>query len=181
MIAPLQTKLVHSHNLLERQEKLVTLGTLAAGIAHEIRNPLTSLKARRSTLEKHLQTGPAARKETDIIGAEISRLERIVQDVLSFARPSDPKLETIAADTLLRDVQGLPRASLNGMAARSSIKPGPATARPSALCCHAKSMILPGMGIATQPARQPVFKPKLDFLQAGRTTRRISLKFVSPP
>jgi signal transduction histidine kinase len=107
MIAPLQTKLVHSQQLLERQEKLVTLGTLAAGIAHEIRNPLTSLKARLYTLEKHLQTVPAARKDTDIIGAEISRLERIVQDVLSFARPSDPRLETIAADTLLRDVQGL--------------------------------------------------------------------------
>ena len=107
MIAPLQTKLVQSQNLLERQEKLVTLGTLAAGIAHEIRNPLTSLKARLYTLEKHLQTVPAARKDTDIINAEISRLERIVQDVLSFARPSDPKLETIAADTLLRDVQGL--------------------------------------------------------------------------
>ena len=107
MIAPLQTKLVHSQRLLERQEKLVTLGTLAAGIAHEIRNPLTSLKARLYTLEKHLQTVPAARKDTDIIGAEISRLERIVQDVLSFARPSDPTLETVAADALLRDVQGL--------------------------------------------------------------------------
>jgi len=66
MIAPLQTKLVQSQNLLERQEKLVTLGTLAAGIAHEIRNPLTSLKARLYTLEKHLQTVPAARKDTDI-------------------------------------------------------------------------------------------------------------------
>ncbi len=107
MIAPLQTKLVHSQNLLERQEKLVTLGTLAAGIAHEIRNPLTSLKARLYTLEKHLQTVPAARKDTDIISAEISRLERIVQDVLSFARPSDPELETLAADTLLHEVQGL--------------------------------------------------------------------------
>ena len=106
-IAPLQTKLVHSQSLLERQEKLATLGTLAAGIAHEIRNPLTSLKARLYTLEKHLQAVPAARKDTDIISAEISRLERIVQDVLSFARPADPKLETIAADTLLREVQGL--------------------------------------------------------------------------
>ncbi len=85
----------------------LTLGTLAAGIAHEIRNPLTSLKARLYTLEKHLQAVPAARKDTDIISAEISRLEHIVQDVLSFARPSDPKLETIAVDTLLRDVQGL--------------------------------------------------------------------------
>jgi signal transduction histidine kinase len=107
MIAPLRTKLVHSQTLLERQEKLVTLGTLAAGIAHEIRNPLTSLKARLYTLEKHLQGVPAARKDTDIISAEISRLERIVQDVLSFARPSDPKLIIIATDTLLREVQGL--------------------------------------------------------------------------
>ena len=54
-----------------------------------------------------MRTVPAARKDTDIISAEISRLERIVQDVLSFARPSDPKLETIATDTLLREVQGL--------------------------------------------------------------------------
>jgi signal transduction histidine kinase len=90
MIAPLRTKLVLSQTLLEKQEKLATLGTLAAGIAHEIRNPLTSLKARLYTLEKHLQAVPAARKDTDIISAEISRLERIVQDVLSFARPSIP-------------------------------------------------------------------------------------------
>ena len=107
MVAPLRTKLVHSQHLLEQQEKLATLGTLAAGIAHEIRNPLTSLKARLYTLEKHLRVVPAARKDTDIISAEISRLERIVQDVLSFARPADPRLETISADTLLREVQGL--------------------------------------------------------------------------
>jgi signal transduction histidine kinase len=106
-IAPLRTKLVRSQTLLERQQKLATLGTLAAGIAHEIRNPLTSLKARLYTLEKHLQTVPAARKDTDIISAEVSRLEHIVKDVLSFARPSDPKLEIIAADTVIREVQGL--------------------------------------------------------------------------
>ena len=107
LIAPLRTKLVRSQTLLEKQEKLATLGTLAAGIAHEIRNPLTSHKARLYTLEKHLQNVPAARKDTDIISAEISRLERIVQDVLSFARPSDPRFETIAADTIIREVHGL--------------------------------------------------------------------------
>ncbi len=83
------------------------IGTLAAGIAHEIRNPLTSLKARLHTLEKHLQVVPAARKDTNIISAEISRLERIVQDILSFARPSDPRLETLPAETVIREVRGL--------------------------------------------------------------------------
>jgi signal transduction histidine kinase len=125
LIAPLRTKLVHSQTLLERQEKLVTLGTLAAGIAHEIRNPLTSLKARLYTLEKHLQGVPAARKDTDIISAEISRLERIVQDVLSFARPSDPKLETIAANTLLAEVQGLMSPSLESREVQLVVESSP--------------------------------------------------------
>jgi signal transduction histidine kinase len=124
-IAPLRTRLVHSQNLLERQEKLATLGTLAAGIAHEIRNPLTSLKARLYTLEKHLQVVPAARKDTDIISAEISRLERIVQDVLSFARPSDPKLETLAAGTLLGEVQGLMAPSLESRNVKLTLESGP--------------------------------------------------------
>ncbi len=125
MIAPLRTKLVHSQHLLERQEKLATLGTLAAGIAHEIRNPLTSLKARLYTLEKHLVAVPAARRDTDIISAEISRLERIVQDVLSFARPSDPKLETVAADTLLREVQGLMSPGLESRGVKLVVESSP--------------------------------------------------------
>jgi signal transduction histidine kinase len=109
---------VEAERLLERQEKLATLGTLTAGIAHEIRNPLTSLKARLYTLEKHLQSVPAARKDTDIISAEISRLERIVQDALSFARPADPQLETLAADALLREVQGLMSPALESRAVK---------------------------------------------------------------
>jgi len=122
LIAPLRTRLVQSQLLLERQTKLATLGTLAAGIAHEIRNPLTSLKARLYTLEKHLQAVPAARKDTDIIGTEISRLERIVQDVLSFARPADPQFEIIEAATLLREVQGLMSPGLEGRGVKLALE-----------------------------------------------------------
>jgi signal transduction histidine kinase len=119
-----QAKL-QTERLLERREKLAVLGTLTAGMAHEIRNPLTSLKARLYTLEKRLQDVPAARKDTDIINAEISRLERIVQNALSFARPADPKLETIAADTLLREVQGLMSASLESREVQLMFESGP--------------------------------------------------------
>jgi signal transduction histidine kinase len=125
LIAPLRTRLVRSQNLLERQEKLATLGTLAAGIAHEIRNPLTSLKARLYTLEKHLQEVPAARKDTDIINAEISRLERIVREVLNFARPAPPKLERLAAEEVLREVQGLMGPTLEGRGVKLAVDCAP--------------------------------------------------------
>jgi signal transduction histidine kinase len=125
-VAPLRMKLVASQTLLERREKLAVLGTLAAGIAHEIRNPLTSLKARLYTLDKHLQTPPAARRDTEIIGAEIDRLERIVRDVLSFAQPFEPKLEMIAADTVLCEVKGLmaPNLEARSVALTVEARPG---------------------------------------------------------
>jgi signal transduction histidine kinase len=124
-IGPLRTQLAHSQSLLERQEKLATLGTLAAGIAHEIRNPLTSLKARLYTLEKHLRVVPAARKDTDIINSEINRLEHIVQDVLSFARPAEPKLETLATVPMLREVQGLMAPNLESLNVKLVVEAGP--------------------------------------------------------
>ncbi len=125
-IAPLRGRLVQSQSLLEKREKLAVLGTLAAGIAHEIRNPLTSLKARLYTLEKHLQELPAARKDTEIIGAEILRLERIVQDVLSFARPSEPRRETLSVQTVLKEVQGLMAPNLESRRVHLTLEAGPA-------------------------------------------------------
>jgi signal transduction histidine kinase len=112
LIAPLRTRLVQSEDLLERQEKLVTLGTLAAGIAHEIRNPLTSIKARLYTLGKNIKGNPAGLADAGVIGDEIARLERIVQDVLSFARPSEPRRVVARADAPLVEVHALMAGSL---------------------------------------------------------------------
>jgi signal transduction histidine kinase len=107
MIAPLRVKLVESHAIIERQEKLASLGVLAAGVAHEIRNPLTAIKARLFTLQKMLNPDSSEAEDAAVIGTEISRLERIVRDVLQFARPGDPKLATLAAEVPLREVQTL--------------------------------------------------------------------------
>ncbi len=119
------TKLVQSEALLERQEKLATLGTLATGIAHEIRNPLTSIKARLYTLGKHIRGNEAGTDDAGIISAEITRLERIVQDVLQFARPSDPQLAVTPADVPLREVHALMAPTLEKSRVQLRLEPGP--------------------------------------------------------
>src|SRR6266436_38106 len=107
LIAPLRVRLVENQALMERQEKLASLGMLAAGVAHEIRNPLTAIKAWLFIQQKHLQPGTQEQADTEVIASEISRLERLVKDVLLFARPSEPHLVTVPVEQPLREVQTL--------------------------------------------------------------------------
>jgi signal transduction histidine kinase len=107
LIAPLQVKLVESQALLARQEKLASLGVVAAGVAHEIRNPLTAIKAWLFMRRRNLQPGTQEHADAEVISGEIDRLERIVKDFLLFARPADPELKTIPAEQALREVQEL--------------------------------------------------------------------------
>jgi signal transduction histidine kinase len=107
LIAPLRVQLVESRQLVERQEKLASLGMLAAGVAHEIRNPLTAIKAWLYLQQKHLAPGTPEFADAELIGGELNRLERIVKDFLQFARPSEPELAAIAADAPLREARTL--------------------------------------------------------------------------
>lgn len=118
MIAPLRVKLVESQSLVERHEKLASLGLLAAGVAHEIRNPLTAIKAALFIQQKKFQPGSQEHADASLVEREILRLERIVNDFLQFARPSEPELTVIPADLILMETQHFLEAQL----ARNNIR-----------------------------------------------------------
>lgn len=107
LVAPLRIKLVESQELAERHEKLASLGLLAAGVAHEIRNPLTAVKAALFLQQKRFAPGSPEYSDSEVIQREITRLERIVSDFLRFARPSEPKLQATTSEALLADVRSL--------------------------------------------------------------------------
>lgn len=102
MVAPLRSTLNESRATIERQEKLASLGVLAAGIAHEIRNPLTAIKVRLFTLRNSHSPGTSEHEDLEVIHNEINRLETIVRDFLQFARPAEPDLQTLPVGQLLR-------------------------------------------------------------------------------
>lgn len=104
IVVPLQERLRQSQRIIERQEKLSSLGVLAAGIAHEIRNPLTSIRVRLFTQQALLEKGSEAHEDNVFLTGEIARLERIVKDFLAFARPADPQCVPIALTRPLREL-----------------------------------------------------------------------------
>jgi len=84
--ARLYSRVFTSEDSLRRNEKLTTLGMLAAEIAHEIRNPLTVIKLLFDSLDLEFPPGDARQTDVDVIGEKLDHLEDIVGRVLSFGR-----------------------------------------------------------------------------------------------
>ncbi len=72
--------------------RLAVLGRLSAGMAHEIRNPLSGIGTNAQVLKRRLEAGDPRLRFVDFILEEVARLDRIIEDLLRFARPPEPRL-----------------------------------------------------------------------------------------
>ena len=108
-IAPLEERHVPGHVILfqdltelrqmeeavRRSERLAAVGGLAAGLAHEIRNPLASMCGSIEILGGSPRLDEQERRLMHVVLSEAERLEALVRDFLSFARPAPPRLEAL--------------------------------------------------------------------------------------
>ena len=89
---------------MKRAERLFAVGQLAAGLAHELRNPLWSVNGAVGILQRNAHLEPKHQKCLEIISKETQRLNRLLTDFLDFARPRPPKYQSISVDKLLDSV-----------------------------------------------------------------------------
>ena len=99
--ARLYEDLKRSKSYIRRADRLASLGTLTAGLAHEIRNPLVAIKTLTQLLPERLDDEEFRSQFLKIASGEVDRISSLVNELLDFARPSNPKWGLEDINTIL--------------------------------------------------------------------------------
>jgi two-component system sensor histidine kinase HydH len=86
---------------VRRKEKLAAIGGLAAGVAHELRNPLSSIKGIASYFKNKFDEDSSDKEMAGVMIHEVDRLNRVISELLEFARPPEIKLMTTDVNSLI--------------------------------------------------------------------------------
>ncbi len=92
---------------VKQAEKMATIGGMAAGIAHEFRNPLAAVSGAAQMLKSETQLSSPCRKLVEIIVRESDRLEGTIDDFLLFSKPAEPNPEWFSFKTLVEETIAL--------------------------------------------------------------------------
>ncbi len=95
------TERIETEKRIRESERLAHIGKLTTSLAHEIRNPLSSVKMNSQIILKNTDFSGNDKKRVEIIVKEISRLERILDEMLDFARPVKLNLEPVSINSVL--------------------------------------------------------------------------------
>ena len=110
--ARLYERVVDVEEQLRQNEKLSALGLLAAEVAHEIRNPLTVMKLLYHSLDLKFPANDPRAKDAQIIESKIEHLNKIVEQILDFARTTEPTLAPVNLNELIEELGLLVRHKL---------------------------------------------------------------------
>lgn len=114
-----------SFEQLKRADRLSAIGQLSAGLAHEIRNPLASIEGAIDILERNPGSEEKRQEFFGIMKKECQRLKRLLTNLLDFAKPRPPRIQTVGINQIVESVVSLagPIAERCGISLQTAIPP----------------------------------------------------------
>src|SRR6185295_17517080 len=97
-------RVVDIEEQLRQNEKLSALGLLAAEVAHEIRNPLTVMKMLYHSMNLKFPDADPRAKDAHIVSEKMEHLNKIVEQILDFARPNEPQLAPLNINQIIEEL-----------------------------------------------------------------------------